>query len=193
MGKNVSNIVLETLKRLEVAVVISGMPNDPPEYHPYTDPDEHEKIIRSFKLPFNKEDEKGISENIGILVVQSMLITGFDAPIEQAMYLDNVIKGHNLLQVIARVNRVYKNKSCGFVADYIGVLKHSREALAIYADEDIEEISAVVRNKAKSVDELRYVHNLIDEFFVKRGIKRWRENVDECIDILVDEEVRNEF
>lgn len=191
--RNVSNINLETLKRLEVAVVISGMPNDPPEFHPYTDPEEHEKIIRSFKLPFDKKDEKGISGNIDILVVQSMLITGFDAPIEQAMYLDNVIKGHNLLQAIARVNRVYKNKSCGFVVDYVGVLKHLREALAIYADEDIEEISAVVKNKAKSVDELKYIHNLINEFFIKRGIKKWRENVDECIDILVDEEVRNEF
>lgn len=112
-------------------------------------------------------DENGNSGNVGILVVQNMLITGFDAPVEQVMYLDNVIKGHNLLQAIARVNRVYKNKSCGFVIDYVGVLKHLKEALAIYADEDIEEISEVVKNKAKSIDELKYVHNLIEEFFEK--------------------------
>ncbi len=43
-------------------------------------------------------------------MVQNMLITGFDAPVEQVMYLDDVIKEHNLLQAIARVNRVYKNK-----------------------------------------------------------------------------------
>lgn len=138
-------------------------------------------------------DENGNSGNVGILVVQNMLITGFDAPVEQVMYLDNVIKGHNLLQAIARVNRVYKNKSCGFVIDYVGVLKHLKEALAIYADEDIEEISEVVKNKAKSIDELKYVHNLIEEFFEKYGIRNWRQNVDECIDILVDEQVRNEF
>jgi type I restriction enzyme R subunit len=138
-------------------------------------------------------DENSISGNVGILVVQNMLITGFDAPVEQVMYLDNVIKGHNLLQAIARVNRVYKNKSCGFVIDYVGVLKHLKEALAIYADEDIEEISEVVKNKAKSIDELKYVHNLIEEFFEKYGIRNWRQNVDECIDILVDEQVRNEF
>ncbi|QSZ27626.1 type I restriction endonuclease subunit R [Aceticella autotrophica] len=186
MKKN-SKIDLETLKRLEVGVVISGALNDPPEYKPYIDVNEHERIIKSFRLPFNKEG------NVGILVVQSMLITGFDAPIEQVMYLDNVIKGHNLLQAIARVNRAYNNKSCGFVVDYVGVLKHLREALSIYADEDIEEISEVVINKAKSVDALRFYHNSIEEFFNKNGIKNWRQNIEECIDILVDEKVRNEF
>ncbi|WP_372589480.1 type I restriction endonuclease subunit R [Fervidobacterium pennivorans subsp. shakshaketiis] len=191
--ENNSKIDLETLKKLEVGVVISGAQNDPPEYRPYTDPNEHERIIKSFKLPFDKVDENGISGNVGILVVQNMLITGFDAPVEQVMYLDNVIKGHNLLQAIARVNRVYKNKSCGFVVDYVGVLKHLKEALAIYADEDIDEISQVVRNKAKSVDELKLNHRRIEEFFEKYKIKNWRQNIDECIDILVDEEIRDEF
>jgi len=191
--ENNSKINLETLKKLEVGVVISGAQNDPPEYHPYTDPNDHERIIKSFKLPFDKVDENGINGNVGILVVQNMLITGFDAPVEQVMYLDNVIKGHNLLQAIARVNRVYKNKSYGFVIDYVGVLKHLKEALAIYADEDIDEISQVVRNKAKSIDELKYVHNLIEVFFEKYGIKNWRQNIDECIDIFADEEIRNEF
>lgn len=195
--KEVENELQETdlniLKRLKVAVVISGSPNDPPEYNPYTDTNEHERIIKSFKLPFDKTDENGVSGDIGILVVQSMLITGFDAPIEQVMYLDNVIKEHNLLQAIARVNRVYKNKSCGFVVDYVGVLKHLRESLAIYADEDIEEISQVVKNKAKSIDDLRFTHNLINGFFKKYGIENWRSNIEDCIDLLVDEEVRNEF
>ncbi|BDC35422.1 type I restriction endonuclease subunit R [Candidatus Methanoliparum sp. LAM-1] len=190
---NRSRIDINQLERLKVGVVISGLPNDPPEYHPYTDPNKHEKIIKSFKLPFDKTDDTGISGDVGILVVQSMLITGFDAPIEQVMYLDNVIKEHNLLQAIARVNRVYKNKSCGFVVDYVGVLKHLRESLAIYADEDIKEITQVVEDKAKSVDDLKFTHNLIEDFFKKHEIENWRDNIDECIDLLVDEEVRNEF
>ncbi len=185
---------IKQLEKLRVGVVISGLPNDLPVYHPYTDSNEHEKIIKSFKLPFDKIEEKGgITGDVGILVVQSMLITGFDAPIEQVMYLDNVIKEHNLLQAIARVNRVYKNKSCGFVVDYVGVLKHLRESLAIYADEDIEEITQVVKNKAQSIDELRYTHSLINDFFKKYGIENWRSNIEECIDLLVDEETRNEF
>lgn len=184
---------LELLKKLKVAVVISSAPNDPPEYHPYTNPSEHDKVIKSFKLPFDQTDESGIGGEVGIIVVNNMLITGFDAPIEQVMYLDNVIKEHNLLQAIARVNRVYKNKSCGFVVDYVGVLKHLREALAIYADEDIDEISQVVVNKAKSIDELKFWHTQINDFFKKFEVENWKENIDECIDILADEEVRDEF
>ena len=190
---NQSRIDINRLERLKVGVVISGLPNDPPEYHPYTDTNEHEKIIKSFKFPFDKTDDGGISGDVGILVVQSMLITGFDAPIEQVMYLDNVIKEHNLLQAIARVNRVYKDKACGFVVDYVGVLKHLRESLAIYADEDIEEITQVVKDKAKSIDDLKYTHGLINDFFRKYEIEDWRGNIEECIDLLVDEEVRNEF
>ncbi len=190
---NANRIDVSQLEKLKVGVVISGLANDPPEYHPYTDENKQERIIKSFKLPFDKTDDGGISGEVGILVVQSMLITGFDAPIEQVMYLDNVIKEHNLLQAIARVNRVYKNKSCGFVVDYVGVLKHLREALAIYADEDIEEITQVVKNKAKSIDELKFKHNLINDFFKRYKIENWRDNIDECIDLLVDEEVRNEF
>ncbi len=105
-----SKIDINQLEKLKVGVVISGLANDPPEYQPYTDTNEHEKIIKSFKFPFDKTDDGGISGDVGILVVQSMLITGFDAPIEQVMYLDNVIKEHNLLQAIARVNRVYKTR-----------------------------------------------------------------------------------
>ena len=109
------------------------------------------------------------------------------------MYLDNVIKGHSLLQAIARVNRVYKNKTCGFVVDYVGVLKHLRESLSIYADEDIEEIAQVVKDKAQSIDELRYISCQIDDFFKRNKTENWRDDVDACIDLLVDEETRNEF
>ncbi|MDY0028048.1 MAG: hypothetical protein RBR58_03475, partial [Candidatus Humimicrobiaceae bacterium] len=184
---------INQLEKLKVGVVISGLPNDSPEYYEYTNTNKHEKIIKSFKLPFDKADDNGISGDVGILVVQSMLITGFDAPIEQVMYLDNVIKEHNLLQAIARVNRVYKNKYYGFVVDYVGVLKHLKESLAIYADEDIEEIMQVVKDKAKSIDDLRFTHNLINDFFKKYKIEKWRDDIEECIDLLVDEEIRNEF
>jgi len=192
-SNNPDRIDIDLLQRLEVGVVISGSPNDPPEYQPYIDPNKHERIIKSFRLPFGNCDESGVSGNVGILVVQSMLITGFDAPIEQVMYLDNVIKEHNLLQAIARVNRVYENKSCGFVVDYVGVFKHLKEALSIYADEDIREITQVVRNKAKSIDKLKYIHGLINDFFKRYGIEEWVVSINECVDVLEDEEAKNEF
>ena len=192
---NTKNIDLDTLKKLKVAVIISGSPNDDTQVfkNEYVNEHEHDKNIRSFKLPYSKSDEIGINGDVGIIVVNEMLITGFDAPIEQVMYLDNVLKEHRLLQAIARVNRIYKNKYCGFIVDYVGVLRHLKEALAIYADGDIEEISQVVVNKAKSKDQLRYTHSQIENFFKKFEIENWRENIEECIDLLVDEEIRNEF
>jgi type I restriction enzyme R subunit len=191
-----TNLDLETLKRLKVAVVISASPNDDPNIYKkeYTDENEHKKNIASFKLPFGVATQDGLTGDVGILVVNNMLITGFDAPIEQVMYLDNILKDHNLLQAIARVNRVYnKNKSCGFVVDYVGVLKHLEEALAIYADEDIQEITQVVKNKSKSLDDLKSSHLSIEEFFKKHGIPNWRQDIDECVDLLVDEKTRDEF
>jgi len=193
LKKEYSTVDINLLEQLKIEVVISENPNDPVKYHPYTDSKKHEAIIDSFKLPFENVDGNQNSGDVGILIVQKMLITGFDAPIEQVMYLDNVIKEHNLLQAIARVNRVYKNKSCGFVVDYVGVLKHLKEALAIYADEDIEEITKVVINKSKSIDNLKYTYTRINRFFKKNGIDNWRENIDECIDLLIDEEIRSEF
>ena len=67
---------------------------------------------------------------MGILVVTNMLITGFDAPVEQVMYLDRVITNHNLLQAIARVNRVEGDtKDKGFVVDYVGIGHHLKKAI----------------------------------------------------------------
>ena len=105
---NLGSPDLERLRAMRTAVVISGSHNDPPHLKAHTDPSRHEANIKSFKLPFDGEDE-GVSGDVGILIVNNMLLTGFDAPIEQVMYLDKVVVAHNLLQAIARVNRVAGN------------------------------------------------------------------------------------
>jgi len=69
-----------------------------------------------------------------------MLLTGFDAPVEQVMYIDKRLREHNLLQAIARVNRVVTNKHRGFIVDYIGLANHLTHALSIYSQEDAEDI-----------------------------------------------------
>ena len=86
-------------------VVISGHHNDLPHLKAHSDPSRHEASIKSFKLSFGSEED-GVTGDTGILIVNNMLLTGFDAPVEQVMYLDKVIVAHNLLQAIARVNRV---------------------------------------------------------------------------------------
>ena len=92
------------------------------------------KAVDSFKMDF--DFDKPLS-GVGILCVCDRLLTGFDAPIEQAMYLDKNLREHDLLQTIARVNRTKgRTKKHGIVVDYFGVANHLKEALAIYGDED---------------------------------------------------------
>lgn len=75
-----------------------------------------------------------------ILIVTDMLLTGFDAPILQVMYLDKPLKEHRLLQAVARTNRPFKDlKEAGVVIDYVGILKEFKKALEMYSEEDIKE------------------------------------------------------
>ncbi|MFA5176377.1 MAG: HsdR family type I site-specific deoxyribonuclease [Candidatus Nanoarchaeia archaeon] len=78
-------------------------------------------------------------ENPKILIVTDMLLTGFDAPILQTMYLDKPLREHRLLQAIARTNRPFKNvKEAGLIVDYLGILKEFKKAFEIYTKEDIK-------------------------------------------------------
>lgn len=63
-----------------------------------------------------------------------MWLTGFDAPSMHTLYIDKPMKGHNLMQAIARVNRVYKNKPGGLIVDYLGISSDLKKALAFYSD-----------------------------------------------------------
>jgi type I restriction enzyme R subunit len=90
------------------------------------------------------------------LIVCNKLLTGFDAPIEQALYLDNPLTDHNLLQAIARTNRRYgATKDHGLIVDYIGVSKKLSEALAAYRREDVE---SAMRDEDALYDQLRVAH-----------------------------------
>lgn len=182
----------EQLRKLKAEVVISGSENDDPEMKRYTKDDDIDKTIDSFKLPFGKENEDGVSGDIGIIIVQSMLLTGFDAPIEQVMYLDDVIKEHNLLQAIARVNRIDKNKYAGYIVDYVGVTKHLREALSNFENRDIDEVLKVFKDTSRDLDELNFNKSAIIEFFKKYEVTDIND-VNACVDILADEEARNDY
>ena len=69
-----------------------------------------------------------------MVIVRDMWLTGFDAPCCHTMYIDKPMQGHNLMQAIARVNRVFKNKQGGLVVDYIGIANELKQALKIYTD-----------------------------------------------------------
>ncbi|MCX6855577.1 MAG: HsdR family type I site-specific deoxyribonuclease [Verrucomicrobia bacterium] len=104
------------------------------------------RAVENFCKPFDLEDPDKDLTGIAFLIVCDMLLTGFDAPVEQVMYIDKRLKEHNLLQAIARVNRVASGKQRGFIVDYIGLANHLTTALSIYAEEDAEDIQGGLKN-----------------------------------------------
>ena len=108
---------------------------------------------------------------IAFLVVCDMLLTGFDAPVEQVMYIDKRLKEHNLLQAIARVNRVTRNKERGFIVDYIGLANHLTQALAIYAEEDLADIQAGLKDLLSELPILEERYQRLLQHFRAAGIE----------------------
>lgn len=178
----------DTLARLEFAPIISGSNNDDPAWKQWTDGAAHEQLIKRFKKPlFHAKPEK--TDPLAFLVVKSMLLTGFDAPIEGVMYLDRPIREAELLQAIARVNRTGFGKRCGIVVDYYGVAQHLKEALAAYADEDVEGALASLKDE---VPVLRDRHLRVVDLFRQRGIESL-EDTEACVEALGSEKLRAEF
>ena len=77
---------------------------------------------------------KDAKDELKLVIVRDMWLTGFDAPSMHTLYIDKPMKGHNLMQAIARVNRVYKDKPGGLVVDYLGIASDLKKALAFYSD-----------------------------------------------------------
>ncbi len=83
---------------------------------------------------------KDINDELKIVIVVDMWLTGFDVPSMSTMYIDKPMKSHNLMQAIARVNRVFKDKVGGLVVDYIGIMGSLKEALQTYTRRDIDKV-----------------------------------------------------
>ncbi len=118
-----------------------------------------------------------------------MLLTGFDAPIEGVMYLDRPIREAELLQTIARVNRTGHGKKFGIVVDYYGLAHHLKEALNVYAYEDIE---GALQSLKDEIPVLRDRHLRVVDLFRGRGIDSLT-NTEACVEALADERLRAEF
>ena len=181
--------LLPKLQALEIAVVISGDHNDPESWWDWSDKDKQEDRIKRFKRKLAPEKTEK-TDPLSILVVNNMLLTGFDAPVEQVLYLDRKIVAHDLLQAIARVNRTCGAKKCGYVVDYIGVARHLNEALKEYDGEDIEgalidisvELPKLLDRRARAV-----------AVFTDRGITDLQGQVDACVQLLEDLKIRADF
>jgi type I restriction enzyme, R subunit len=173
----------ETLDRLnapESVVIISGNHNDKDELKKYhLSPQQQKLYIERFKRPLSED-------KLAFIIVCDMLLTGFDAPIEQVMYLDKSLREHNLLQAIARVNRTYDKKTYGMIIDYYGVSGFLKEALSVFKEKDVKGVMKPVENE---LPRLQTRHRAALRFFDKVN----QDNLEACIKVLEPEDVRTEF
>ncbi len=116
----------EDLKKGAIKVVMTASSSDGPvmaKHH--TTKDQRRYLAERMKDP---DDE------LKMVIVRDMWLTGFDAPSLHTLYIDKPMKGHNLMQAIARVNRVYRDKPSGLVVDYLGIASDLKKALSFYSD-----------------------------------------------------------
>lgn len=148
-----------------------------------------EELVRQFK---NK------SNDLELLIVCDMYLTGFDAPIIHTMYIDKPLRNHNLIQAISRVNRVYKDKPNGMIIDYIGITDDLKLAFQSYNDSDVrgamvptDEIILYMQNKHLEICNFFTVDIGSDKPYNQR---RQDTYLDDAInEILDDSETRNKF
>lgn len=178
----------ETIGRLEFAAVISEGENDDPAWRRWTNKTAQEARIERFKKPLRHEDTQK-ADGLSVLIVNSMLLTGFNAPVLQALYLDRSLRGHTLLQAIARVNRRYPGKTHGLLVDYYGVARHLSEALHEYRREDVE---GALLDLKEELPRLEAKHRHVLALFEEQGIGSIEEE-EPCVELLRDEEIRADF
>lgn len=172
-------------------VIISGKHNEEAYLAKYTDKAHQKQVIANFKKPFGtdakdtKEADKKF-DNTSFLIVKDMLLTGFDAPIAQVMYIDRLLQDHTLMQAIARVNRSYKGKECGYVVDYYGLATQLTQALELFSSEDVE---GTYQSLKDEIPKLKAKHTRAMSFF--KGMTS--DDVDDYVVLLKDEAKRAQF
>jgi len=113
-----------------VKIVMTGSASDPKEWQPHIG-----NKARRDLLAKRARDPK---DPLKLVIVRDMWLTGFDAPCMHTMYVDKPMRGHGLMQAIARVNRVFRDKPAGLIVDYIGIAQNLKSALAQYSPRDRE-------------------------------------------------------
>ncbi len=130
----------DDLKKGVIKVVMTSASSDGPEIsRHHTTKDQRRSLADRMKDP---EDE------LKLVIVRDMWLTGFDVPSLHTLYIDKPMKGHNLMQAIARVNRVYKDKTGGLIVDYLGIASDLKKALSFYSDAGGKGDPAVTQEKA---------------------------------------------
>lgn len=136
-----------------VKIVMTGVPSDPPDWQQHIG-----NKARRDLLAKRARDPK---DPLRLVIVRDMWLTGFDAPCMHTMYVDKPMRGHGLMQAIARVNRVFRDKPAGLVVDYIGIAQSLKSALQQYSKNDRDNTG---------VDEAKAVAVMMEKYEVVRDI-----------------------
>ena len=175
----------------KIKVVLTDNNNDPTEWHEIVG---NKKYRDDLAIEFKNEDSE-----LKIVIVVDMWLTGFDVPDLATMYIDKPMRGHNLMQAIARVNRVYKDKEAGLIVDYIGIGADLRNALNEYTNRDrdkVPDITAayvIVKEKLEIMRDFFYGFNY-EPFFSSSNQLRLKTLADGINYVLEkDEEERKDF
>jgi type I restriction enzyme R subunit len=140
-----------------IKVVMTGAASDPPAWQPHIG--KRPKPRRELLAKRAKDPKDALK----LVIVRDMWLTGFDAPCMHTMYVDKPMKGHGLMQAIARVNRVFRDKPAGLVVDYIGIAQNLKSALGQYSGQDQEQTG---------IDEAEAVRVLQERYEVVRSMFR---------------------
>jgi len=138
-------------------VVMTGVASDPEAWQPH--------IGKRFKTRTEllAKRAKDPNDPLKLVIVRDMWLTGFDAPPMHTMYVDKPMKGHGLMQAIARVNRVFRDKPAGLVVDYIGIAQNLKAALGQYSGSDREQTG---------IDEEEAIAGMVEHYEVVRDMFR---------------------
>ncbi|MGC9375829.1 MAG: type I restriction endonuclease subunit R [Bacteroidales bacterium] len=148
----------DDLKKGVIKVVMTSSSSDGPKMAKHHTTKQQRKILADrMKDP---EDE------LQLVIVRDMWLTGFDAPSMHTLYIDKPMRGHNLMQAIARVNRVYKDKPGGLVVDYLGIASDLKKALSFYSDAGGKGDPAIAQEQAVELmlEKLEVVSNMFHGF-----------------------------
>ena len=176
----------------KIKVVMTGSSSDPADWQTFIGTKANRETLA--KRMKDKNDE------LKLVIVRDMWLTGFDVPSMHSMYIDKPMSGHNLMQAIARVNRVFKEKQGGLVVDYIGIAENLKEALSKYTDSDkkttgidTEVASQVLLEKHDMIKELLYGHDY-SKFFTGKPSEKMQAIV-EAMDYIIGlrEDRKNDY
>ncbi|MDA8969989.1 type I restriction endonuclease subunit R [bacterium] len=161
----------EDLEKGSIKLIMTSSSDDPESFQPHrTTKQQRKELAIRMKEP---------SDELKLVIVRDMWLTGFDAPSMHTMYVDKKMQGANLMQAIARVNRVYKDKPGGLIVDYIGIGQELRSAMGTYLQSggggkayvDIKEAIALMKEKFEIVEQMFHRYDYKSYFKAETNIK----------------------